>query len=228
MTAEKIPNEITFRNARISFVELNEAKAYGDNPTKYFTLEVLLDRTNEAHAKDIAWVKSTAEKVAVAEYGSIDVVEKVCFGNGDKRTRRGSTEVYDGYAGMFYVKTKGKVEQAAPGMPYFGAVMDRRVTRLPNGNIEFIRPGHPEWPYSGCYANVKVSIWALSKKTVGYKKGGPYVGANLLAIQFARPGQAFGRGPVSVDEFEALPEDANAPPIAAQASAGVVQNAAWD
>src|SRR3990167_6944661 len=223
----QIANSITFRDARISFVQLDEAKPYEDNPIPYFTLEVLLDRANVQHAKDIEWVKSTAVQLAMAEYGSIEVVEKRCFGSGDKRKRRGSTEVYDGYAGMFYVKTKGKVEQAAHGGKHFGAVMDRRMTRLPNGNVDFISPGHPEWPYGGCYANIKVSMWALAKKSKGYQKGGPYIGANLEAIQFVRPGVAFGRGPGKVGgECEPLPEPAGEATPATRATP--VSAGSWD
>lgn len=222
-------NSITFRDARISFVQLDEAKPYEDNPTPYFSLEVLLDRSKPAHAANIEWIKKTAERLAIAEYGSIDVVEKVCFGSGDKRKRRGSPEVYDGYAGMYYVKLKGKVEQAAHGAKHFGAVMDRRMTRHANSNVAFISPGHPDWPYGGCYANVKGSMWALAKKSKGYIKGGPYIGMNLEAIQFCRPGVAFGRGPVSVEgEFEPLPDDGAELPTAAAAGGGAARASSWD
>lgn len=219
-------NTITFRDARISFVQLDEAKPYEDNPTPYFSLEVLLDRSKPAHAEYEKWIKATAERLAIAEYGSIDVVEKKCFGAGDKRKRRGTTEVYDGYAGTYFIKAKGKVEQAAPGAKHFGAVMDRRMTRHENGNVAFISPGHPEWPYGGCYANVKVSMWALGKKSKGYIKGGPYIGANLEAIQFNRTGVAFGRGPVNVNEdFEPLPEEEGA---ALATAGGATRASSWD
>jgi hypothetical protein len=201
------PNTFVFKNARIAFVELDEAKPYKTNPTKYFQLEVLLDSN---HADLIARVKAVGAQLAIAEYGSVDVVdkEKRCFGNGNNRKRRGTTEVYDGYKDMFYVKLKGKEAQAAVGAKHFGAVMDRRMSRLPNGNIDFIAPGHPQWPYGGCYANVKGSMWALSKKSNGYAAGGPYIGMNLLAVQFVSPGVAFGRGPVDVeDSFEPLPDE---------------------
>jgi hypothetical protein len=220
-------NTILFKRARISFVVLDEAKPYEDNPTPYFQLEVLLDPSNPAHAANIQWVKAKGQELAIAEYGSADVVEKRCFGIGDKRKRRGSTEVYDGYPGMFYVKLKGKSEQAAPGAKHFGAVMDRRKTTLPNGNVAFIAPGHPEWPYGGCYANVKGSMWALSKKSKGYIKGGPYLGMNLDAIQFVDKGVAFGRGPVEIDDFEALPDDPGAV-ATASAGAGAAATSAWD
>jgi hypothetical protein len=225
MSKPVIANQIVFKNARIAFVVLDEAKPYEDNPTPYFQLEVLLDRSNPAHAANIEWVKATGSQLAIAEYGSDDVVEKRCFGSGDKRKRRGTTEVYDGYAGHFYVKLKGKVEQAAVGAKHFGAVMDRRMSRLPNGNVAFIAPGHPEWPYGGCYANVKGSMWALSKKSKGYIKGGPYLGMNLEAIQFVDKGVAFGRGPVEVDEsFEPLPDEPGTP-----AKAGApVTTGSWD
>lgn len=231
MTQQAIinPNSITFRDVRISFVQLDEAKAYGDNPVPYFTLEVLLDRSNAAHQAYEKWVKATAERLAVAEYGSVEVVEKRCFGSGDKRMRRGTKEPYDGYPGMYYVKLKGKQEQAAFQAKHFGAVMDRRMTRLANNNVAFISPGHPEWPYGGCYANVKGSMWALGKKTKGYAKGGPSLGMNLEAIQFVRQGVAFGRGPVNVEEeFEALPEEAGSTAPATATGAQAASVGGWD
>jgi hypothetical protein len=224
---QEINTTFLFKRARIAFVELDEAKPYKTNPTKYFQLEVLLDPAQ--HPELISRVKAVGAQLAIEAYGSIDVVDKDkrCFGNGNDRKRRGTTEVYDGYPGMFYVKLKGKEPQAAPGAKHFGAVMDRRKTVLPNGNVAFIAPGHPEWPYGGCYANVKGSMWALSKKSKGYETGGPYIGMNLEAIQFVDKGVAFGRGPVEIDDFEALPDDPGAV-ATASAGAGAAATSAWD
>jgi hypothetical protein len=62
-------------------------------------------------------------------------------------------------------------------------------------------------PYSGCYVNVSIDVWAQDNKY------GKRINAQLKGIQFVRDGDAFGGGaPASPDEFEDLgvPEEEDA------------------
>ncbi|MGJ0626521.1 ssDNA-binding protein, partial [Xenorhabdus bovienii] len=59
-------------------------------------------------------------------------------------------------------------------------------------------------PYSGCYVNATISIFAYDKKGKG-------IGASLGGVQFLRDGDAFaGGGVASVDDFDDLSEGADA------------------
>lgn len=53
-------------------------------------------------------------------------------------------------------------------------------------------------PYSGCYVNAKVQIWAQKDKYVGVR-------CTLVSVQFVKDGDAFGGGgPATADGFEAV------------------------
>lgn len=55
--------------------------------------------------------------------------------------------------------------------------------------------------YAGCYVNAIVSLWAQNNQW------GKRVNAQLYGVQFARDGEPFGDGGVSVDEFDAFGDD---------------------
>lgn len=55
--------------------------------------------------------------------------------------------------------------------------------------------------YAGCYVNAIVSLWAQNNQW------GKRVNAQLDGVQFARDGEPFGDGGVSVDEFDAFGDD---------------------
>lgn len=57
-------------------------------------------------------------------------------------------------------------------------------------------------PYSGCYVNAIVRLWAQDNKW------GKRINASLEAVQFFKDGEAFGAPPVDTDEkFESYDED---------------------
>jgi hypothetical protein len=62
-------------------------------------------------------------------------------------------------------------------------------------------PGNPGFPYSGCYANVSLTLWTQDSHG---RKG---INGNLRAVQFVKDGESFrGAAPANPDmEFEALP-----------------------
>ena len=63
-----------------------------------------------------------------------------------------------------------------------------------DGKWEESRPGGPRSVYSGCYANVLIRLWAQDNKY------GKRVNASLEVVQFAKKGEAFGRGPVDPND----------------------------
>lgn len=91
-------------------------------------------------------------------------------------------EVYDGYEGMYWIAANSTVRPTVVG-PL------REPLTEADGR-----------PYSGCYVNASIEVYAHSHPT-----GGNRVLAQLRGVQFVRDGDAFGGGrPASPDEFEEL------------------------
>ncbi|MNP47458.1 hypothetical protein D3C76_1415120 [compost metagenome] len=65
-------------------------------------------------------------------------------------------------------------------------------------------------PYSGCYVNVIVDIWAQDNSY------GKRINAQLQGIQFVRDGEAFSGGGTSADasDFEEIADGADAEDLA--------------
>lgn len=133
------------------------------------------------------WGVNTAEILPILIAG-----DKVCLHNGNTKAQ------YDGYAGNMFVSSR------SPSRPLvLGA--DKVVLVEADGK-----------PYSGCYVNAQIAIWAQDN---GY---GKRVNAQLRGVQFLRDGDAFGGGAVAQsDEFDVVESDG------ADSPAPVVDAAAW-
>lgn len=196
LTSEKF----TIANARSSFLVLDKPRAFQEGQSPRFQATALLDPSNAEHAVIIKDIKDKAAALcaqAGLEPGELD---GRCFGMADKHPKKSK---YEGYKGMFYVALSN---EARPGVA-------NRAGRP-------VAEGDPQWPYSGCYSNFRATLW-LQNNRFGKKING-----NLIAVQFVKDGEAFGRGPVNVeDEFEALPDDGSQ---AAAAAGAVAAGSAWD
>lgn len=100
------------------------------------------------------------------------------FADDQKGLRKGdskrsqSGETYDGFAGNLFVTARNTNR---PG------VFSRAATPVVEGDDGA--------PYSGCYGNVEIDVWALKKQ--GVKKR---IVIDLLGAQKTRDGDAFGAG----------------------------------
>jgi hypothetical protein len=174
LTSEKILLGDFNNPVRLSFLSIDKPKSFEEGKPGKYQATGLLDPTNAAHAKTLAKVKEEALKLVKA--GGLNPKEVVlCLKSGDDKT-------YDGYAGMKYIPTGNDAKPA---------IADR------SGIV--IQPGHPQWPYSGCYGVISITLWLQNNKY------GKKVNANLRAIRFVKDGDAFGVAPVDPDEeFSAL------------------------
>lgn len=88
-------------------------------------------------------------------------------------------------------------------------------------NVE-ISEKDPMFPYAGCWANVLVNPWAQGPDGKP-NKFGKRVNAEILAVQFLRHDEAFGRAaaPIKLEEFPTVETNGAdaAPPAAAAGSA---------
>lgn len=106
---------------------------------------------------------------------------KKCYRNGDLRVSK-SGDVYEGYEGNFYVTAKNKARPL---------LIDRDKSPLTEADGK---------PYSGCYANVTIDVYAMTDPK---KKG---VHASIKGVQFVKDGDAFGGGggTAKPDDFDDL------------------------
>jgi len=138
--------------------------------------------------------QATFVEVAKGEFGPnfmaiIDAIDakKKCIRNGNHKLDDDGN-VVEGYKDMLYIAAKN---QAKP------KVVDQFLKDLTDDGTV----------YRGCYINLKVEISAYTSKIA---EVGRCISAKVLAVQFARNGEAFGAAPPSADGFAA----ASAPTLA--------------
>jgi len=176
--------QIKLTNVRLSFADIFEPRAFkpGDPPKYKGTFLVPKDDKKQLKVIEDAilavakekWPKN-AEKVLASIRGNAN---KFCFQDGD-------TKSYAGYEGMMAFSASSKTRPL---------VLDRDKSPLTKDDGR---------PYSGCYVNCSVDIFA-------YDNSGNGISATLRGVQFYRDGEAFGGGaPASADEFEDLSADEN-------------------
>lgn len=190
--------KIQISNCRVSFANgLYRASAFEEGQTpKYGADFILTDRSEvfevhrDANGKIIR-KKTTMEDAMLAVANEawkgkgkavIDDLEssKKCYRNGDKRINA-SGEVYDGYAGRWYVTAKSTTR-----VPLFDA----------QGNAVTEEDGVI---YSGCYVHVSFDLYAnTNPKTRG-------IFAGLTGVRFAGDGDSFGgSAKATADDFAGL------------------------
>jgi hypothetical protein len=129
----------------------------------------------------------------------------LCLHSGN-RSKPGKDE----YKDKFYVSANNKKQP--------------NVFAQVNGQNALIPPGHPSYPYSGCVADVMISIYA--QKDEGKSASwGKRINAQFMGIKFRAHGTPFGGGGrvARADEFGVVAQDADsAPPAAAVAGSDLV------
>ena len=123
------------------------------------------------------------------------------FGNGEEHINKTTMEVLDGYAGQVVINAKANVDRkpkfyGADGQP----LMDV-------GSL-----------YGGCYVNAYIQPWIQDNN---HGKG---IRCDVVAVQFAADGPAFGAAPIDTDSLiQAIPgAPAQVAPMAGQTVAPVV------
>lgn len=192
-TASKV---LKLTNVRLSFAAIDKPKGFPPRPGETpkppkFQGTALLDPATKEHAALIEAIKAEATRVAKEKWGDNVETKKLvlCFGKGDKKAVDEDGEVNETYAAY-----KGK---------FFLAAASELKPLVANRAGRVIEKGDPSFPYSGCYVNMNVTLYAWDY-AAAKRKG---ISAELRSLQYVSEGEAFGRGPVDPeDEFEPLPE----------------------
>lgn len=189
--------KIKLQNVRLSFPMLFTAKAGTPDPKTgkvgepKFGGSFLLDPTDPAHAAKIVEINAAIDEVAKGKWAAkgpaivkgLRTQDRVCLHDGNTKAQ------FQGYEGMMFVSTTSTKRPL---------VIDRDKSPLAEADGKI---------YAGCYVNATIEIWPQANSF------GNRVNAQVLAVQFAGDGDAFGAGGVgSVEDFDDLAgQDLDAP-----------------
>ena len=172
--------KIKLANVRLAFPDLWEATSINDGEPRFGACFIVEPGSANAKTLDAAIAEVAKEKwqgkISLDELAKKD---KVCFRHFEKTNASG--DVYGGFEDMYWVQASN------PSRPL---IIDRDKSPLTQADGR---------PYSGCYVNVQIDIWAQDNKY------GKRVNATLSGVQFSKDGDAFSSGaPASQDDFDDL------------------------
>lgn len=177
-------SEILFmQDVRLSFPHLVEAHSAAPNAVKKYSADFIMPQNHKAFTEFMARVAVIAQEKwkenAPAVLQMIQADRKLrCFGGPSDKVDKKTFKPYSGYDGMVYVSAN---KDQMPQM------IRENGTPVDVGNtMEYQQLARKM--YGGCYVNVAVKPWCQENQ---YGRG---IRCDLVAIQFARDGEAFGEG----------------------------------
>ena len=175
-------SEIIFlSNVRLSFPQLVEPRSSVENGAKKFSADFLMPMNHPgvqqfgaeyAKAAQEKW-KEHAQSVMAIIQGDRKLR---CFGQGNEKVNGKTFKPYDGYADMFYISANK--DQMPQMIQADGSAVDPTNTMAYQALARKM--------YGGCYVNAAVRPWLQENKH------GRGVRCELIAVQFAGDGEAFG------------------------------------
>jgi hypothetical protein len=182
---------IYLSNVRLSFPQLVEPRASvqpsaeNPNPKKKYSADFIMTPDNKGmEAFTAEYAKLAQEKWgehAGNVMGFINTDRRLrCYGKGDEKVNTKTFAVYDGYAGNYYIGA------SSDNPPQFILPNGQPTTDTMAGQTLARKL------YGGCFVNAAVRPWLQDNKH------GRAVRAELIAIQFAGDGEAFGEGSADV------------------------------
>lgn len=171
--------KVIIKGARGAFLNLWEPKQFNGTGEARCNGTFLLDPAKQK--AEVDKVVAAIQEVAREKWGAkAPDVLKTLKAKGDLCLHPGETKSeYDGFEGMVFVSAANKARPV---------VVDKDKTPLTQSDGK---------PYSGCYVNVSVDIWAQDNNF------GKRINAKLLAVQFHADGDAFSGGEgYTDDDFE--------------------------
>lgn len=176
--------EIFVNDVRLAFTDLRKRglppKDKPDEPGKY-GCQGILDENSPAHIA----VRDAMIAVAKAKWPDNwqNIIrslpkDKKCLRKGDENLDQ-KGNIRNGFEGKLYLVAKN-----AEAVPLIAP-----IAKKPDGSWNLLPPESGK-PFAGCYANLKVDIYASNKF-------GNAIYATLMAVQFVRDGDSFGGGVVA-------------------------------
>lgn len=193
-----IVGKVTLLNVRLSFAslfEMNRKKQDDGTVRETWKANFLISKEDAKNMIGVfqgkkmpllAAIKAASAEAKEAKWGAEKNWPKL---KADRIfLRDGDEEDWEGYPGNWYVSANAQ-PQDRPSV----------VTNRKDGDNRWIpaEPGGKNAPYSGCYVNATIVVWAQDNEH------GKRLNAQVRAVQFYRDGEAFGAGSVDPnDEFD--------------------------
>lgn len=172
--------KVKLKNVRLSFPHLFQPQENKDGGAKFnaaFLIEKGAPVLKEIEAAMVAVAKEKWGAKWEAVYKSIKAADKLALHDGDTKAE------YAGYEGCMFINASNAARPL---------VLDRDKSVLTEEDGK---------PYSGCYVNATIEIWAQDNSY------GKRINAGLGGVQFAKDGDRFGGGTTGdesdFDELEA-------------------------
>lgn len=175
--------KVHLKDVRLAFPNLFEAKSVQDQGQAKFSASFIFPPDHPA----VKQIKQAMEHVAKEKWGekaaatfkTIKAQNRLALHDGAEKASQ-----YEGYEGNLYINASNALRPT---------VVDRDRTPL--------QPADGK-PYSGCYVNAIVELWAQDNKY------GKRINASLMGVQFYRDGERLAGGAVaSEDDFEEIPTE---------------------
>lgn len=175
-------------NLRLSFPKLLEPEAAKGTPNadKKYGCDLLFPQGDPQFAQFMAEVGKVATEKwkehasAVLQMCNGDRKMR-CYGNGSEKVDKKTFKPYVGYDGANYVSASS-IEDKPP------VIVDAKGVPCSNDNT-MLRRELARKLYGGCYVNVFIRVWPQDNSF------GRAIRCELVAIQFAKDGDAFGEAP---------------------------------
>lgn len=186
--------EVMMKDVRLSFAdnlfdaEVGEPRKNGKHKGKIphrWSSNFLIPKSNTALVQAIKDAMREARDQKWPQDPPKIKADKLCLQDGDEVE-------YAGYADHYYLSASrtayGGSDGQPPRRPF--RIIDRNKVKKEDGSTGFpdLTPGDGR-PYSGCYVNAIVRIWAQDDPDYGKR-----INASIEAVQFWRDGEAFGGG----------------------------------
>ena len=192
---EKELGKIILLGARLSFESLFEPNEQTDDDgnkslnwkSNFLFEKANLDNLMAKYQGQIMPVRTAVNKafaaVRTAKWGPKEKwpkikADRMCWRDGDE-------ESWDGYAGCYYISASSRPKKGADIMSARPVVVTNRKDK--EGKWIPAQAGGANAPYSGCYVNATIDVWAQDDPKYGKR-----LNAGLRAVQFLKDGEAFG------------------------------------
>jgi len=174
---------IMISNARLSFPKLTEPTAFQEGQIKKYSADFILDPASDDFKKFMQEVSKMAQVKWNENAGAVlQMVQNDrklrCFGMGSEKIDKKTFKPYLGYEGNAYINANNA------NMPQMIEANGKAVD--PANTMAY--QAQARKMYGGCYVNVALKPWIQEN---AFGRG---IRCELVALQFAKDGEAFGDG----------------------------------
>jgi len=186
--------QILLEGVTASFVHIAQPTAFNTTQTPKYSMDMIMPPSHPGFVKFWEVINTLATEKWKANgpsmIATIQTANKVCFGDGNRKVRQTTGEVYVGYANNYYISAKN------PNRPQIIDISKKAILE-PIAWEQAARQ-----IYAGCKVNVVIQPYLQVHDGNGIR-------CELVAVQFAGDGEPFG-----VVEIDATPMFANAQAVA--------------